>query len=162
MGIILNRLSSETVSNLIDILQVSEADKRLTAYYGVSIALVKLFLANTDKNLNKPELQLKINNISNEIAEKAILDRSLFENIFNKVFNFYYNQMITNYNYSVYEYNCVVEAFGVGDVLAKSDIEVIDNNLEYFKRAYVAANDCAIQNSLTSFTTIGITFKNEG
>lgn len=158
MSIILNRFNSDYVSGLIDVLQLPDQDKRFVVYYGVSVALVKLFLANVDTKLNKPELQLKVNNIVDELGEKAILDRALFENIFNKVFNHFYNLLIAKYDYNVHLIDCVLSVFGILDLFTKEDIELIDNNLELFKKAYVAANDACVTNNLGSFRTAGIEF----
>lgn len=161
MSIILNRFNSDQKSSLIDVLQLPDPDKRFVVYYGVSIALVKLFLANFDLKLNKPELQLKINNLVNEIAEMAILDRTLFESIFNKVFNHFYNLMTANYNYNVFQISCVLSVFGIDDLFTQDDIALIDKQLELFKNAYVAAHDTCVSNNLRTFTNNDITFNQQ-
>lgn len=161
MSIVLNRFNSDQKSSLIDVLQLPDPDKRFVVYYGVSIALVKLFLANFDVKLNKPELQLKINKLVDEIAELAILDRTLFESIFNKIFNHFYNIMTAKYNYNVYTVSCVLGAFGIEEVLTKEDIELIDKQLDLFKQAYIAANDTCVSNQLSTFTRNDITFNTQ-
>lgn len=161
MSIILNRFNSDQKSSLIDVLQLPDPDKRFVVYYGVSIALVKLFLANFDTKVNKPELQLKINKLVDEIAELAILDRTLFESIFNKIFNHFYNLMIAKYDYNVYPFSCVLGAFGVEEVLTHDDVELIDKQLDLFKQAYIAAHDACVSNNIKLFVDNGITFNQQ-
>lgn len=158
MSIVLNRFNSDQKSSLIDVLQLPDPDKRFVVYYGVSIALVKLFLANFDVKLNKPELQLKINALVDEIAELAILDRSLFESIFNKIFNHFYNIMTAKFNYNIYPVSCVLGAFGVEEVLTHDDVELIDKQLDLFKQAYIAAHDTCVTNNIQLFKNNGIEF----
>lgn len=161
MSIILNRFNSDHKGSLIDVLQTPEQDKRFVVYYSVSIALVKIFLANMDIKLNKPELKLKINKLIDEIAELAILDRTLFENIFNKVFTHFYNLMTANYNHNIYLIDCVLGAFGIQDLFTKEDIELIDKNLELFKSAYIAAYDTCMSDELKYFLDFNISFKKQ-
>lgn len=163
MSIVLNRFNSEHKSSLIDILQTPDQDKRFVVYYGVSVALVKIFLANMDTKLNKPELQLKINKLIDEISELAILDRTLFENIFNKVFTHFYNLMTAKYNYNIYQIDCVLGAFGIQDLFTKDDIELMDKNIELFKSAYIAMHDTCMSDELKYFLEYNISFKtNQG
>lgn len=162
-NIVLNRLDSNHKANLIDILQTSDTTRRTVIYNAVAISAVRLYLSNIDKSMNKAEMKLRLLNVISEIAEAAILDRISFESIVNKVFDYYYNLLIGNYNNSIFEATCLAQVFGLGEIFSLDDKEVINANFDLFRNAFILTNDTIVTNGLNSFASAGITFNiNQG
>lgn len=146
MSVILNRLNpGNGKAKLVELLTQSDDNIRYVIYQGVAESLVKSFIQCSDLVKNKSELTLDLKCLINCIAELSIVDRNLLESSILQKFDFWYNITLRKYYTNVYEWNCLMDTYGVSNIYTKDQVELINNNFTLFREAYIATNDYYIE-----------------
>lgn len=142
MAIILNRLNpGNDKTKLIELLTKSDEKLKQIVYHGVTEAIARTYAANADVTIPRVNLTIELNNIINTINHLTIIDTSLLTHMLTSKFFLYYNMYLRNDSRNPYEWNSILDVFGISTCYSKEDVDLINNSMSLYRDAYVIGHD---------------------
>lgn len=135
-------LGSKYTHALADILHTTDDKKKIVAYTALAYVIINTKFLNADMDLinSVSDFKVKMNILIEEIAQKIILDRTLFTSIVMKFYN-YYKERLTFRDTSacIVQAHCFVDILGPGIFFSRDDIMLINDNFDLFRLTAKAA-----------------------
>lgn len=139
MAIVLHTNKSNELRALINVLEEQDVTKRLVSYYGVGEVFINKFISLIPEGQNITASQLQLNKLIDECGELAILDRSLFTSIFNKIFQYHIKRLNTDIIDNLTTAGDFYELVGIGQYYHKDDVTMINRNFEHYRHSIISA-----------------------
>lgn len=142
-------LNKDTLIQLVDLLQSTDASKRNVVYLGTAEGIIDIILRGFEcPTTVAGEHKLAIMKAVDHVAEKAIIDRALFHNTLIKVYNYHMRDKTITLKDRLAEAHCIYDVLGVSQFYTNDDIFKINQNFDLYRQAIILAiNSFVFQNN---------------
>lgn len=130
-------LNSPTAQSLVDILQINDAKKRYVTYLGAAETITSFLIQNALDDNSAMNI-IKLNKLSDEIGELALIDKSLFVSCLRRVFEYKTDTFVNDDVVSrIGSATCVYDALGITKHFTTDDIFTINRYFDTYKQAAI-------------------------
>lgn len=131
------KINSETVKQLSDLLHKQNEEELLVVYYGIAEVLVTKYIEQSGESRSVNENKVYLKRLVSNVAETAIIDRSLLEKICLNVYGFKYHSKPTmsflmDNRWDMKSYQDVI---GLSSLMSSDVLEKINVNFQLFRDA---------------------------
>lgn len=132
--------NNDKIKMLADLLHTQTPEEVLAAYYGVAEMAVTMYMEQVGCDASQVVAKVGLRSLVSDIAEIAIVDRTLLENVFLAVYNFKYAKKPSSKELFDYRYDnkTFEDTIGLSQAFSLDVIATINKQYKIYREAMTA------------------------